>query len=145
MNKAKIRISGDVTRIRHSSEPHIGVACQLATMQWSGAPTRARATKAANAAMKPSSRPISRSSHAIRRPPTIRIAYVTIIHGPIGIHHRSSGSTRVGPRAANAATSATFEGLKMCRPRHRIRYFVAIPSATTPMKISAPWSVHHWP
>src|SRR6266849_6638137 len=59
MNKAKIRISGDVTRIRQSSEPHMGVTCQLATMQWSGAPTSARATKTANAAMNPSSRPIS--------------------------------------------------------------------------------------
>src|SRR6266851_7698601 len=59
MNKAKIRISGEVTRIRQSSEPHMGVTCQLATMQWSGAPTSARATKTANAAMNPSSRPIS--------------------------------------------------------------------------------------
>src|SRR5882672_7161334 len=138
MNRAKISISGDVTRICHSSRPHMGVTCQLATMQWSGTGASARATNTANATMKPSSRPSSRSSHAMRSPPTIRIAYVTIIHGPIGIHHRSSGSVYFGPRTTNAITSATLDGLKMWRPRHRIRYFVAIPSATTPMKIQIP-------
>ena len=95
--------------------------------------------------MKPSTSPSSRSSQAINRPPTIKIAYVTIIHGPIGIHHRSSGSVRVGPSTMKARTRAMLEGLKMCRPRHRIRYFVAIPKATTPMKIQIPWVLHHWP
>ena len=42
-------------------------------------------------------------------------------------------------------TRATLDGLKMCRPRQRIRYFVAIPSATTPTKIQIPWVLHHWP
>jgi hypothetical protein len=33
MNSAKIKISGDVIRTCQSSRPHIGVTCQLATMQ----------------------------------------------------------------------------------------------------------------
>ena len=33
MNSAKIRISGDVARTCQRSRPHIGVTCQLATMQ----------------------------------------------------------------------------------------------------------------
>src|SRR5947209_8089806 len=45
----------------------------------------------------------------------------------------------------NARTRATLEGLKMCRPCQRMRYLDAIPSATTPMKISIPWVLHHWP
>src|SRR5882762_3718705 len=47
MNSAKIRISGDATRICQSSRPHIGVTCQLATMQWSGTGASARAVNAA--------------------------------------------------------------------------------------------------
>ena len=33
----------------------------------------------------------------------------------------------------------------MCRPRHRIRYFDAMETATTPMKIHIPRVLHHWP
>src|SRR6267378_2719968 len=98
MNRAKMRISGDATRICQSSRPHMGVTCQLATIQ-----------------------------------------------GPIGIHQRSSGSVYFGPSTTKARTSATLEGLKMCRPFHRIRYLVAIPRATTPMKIQIPCVLHHWP
>ena len=51
MNRAKIRTSGEVTRIVHSAEPHSGVACQLAIMQWSGTGASASATNAANPSM----------------------------------------------------------------------------------------------
>ena len=51
MKKAKISSSGEVTRICQSCAPHIGVAYQLAIMQWSGTGSRARAANAANAAM----------------------------------------------------------------------------------------------
>ena len=51
MKNAKIKTSGDVTRIFHRSVPQRAVACQLATMQWSGTGARAIATLAAKAAM----------------------------------------------------------------------------------------------
>ena len=51
MKKAKIRTSGEVTRICHRSRPQIAVACQLATRQWSGTGARAIATLIAKAAM----------------------------------------------------------------------------------------------
>src|SRR5450759_1385388 len=46
MNRAKIKTSGEVTRICQSDLPHRGVRCQLATMQWSGTKARAKATRA---------------------------------------------------------------------------------------------------
>src|SRR2546430_11617897 len=63
----------------------------------------------------------------------------------MGIHHRSCGSVYWGPSARNASTRPRLEGLKMCRPRHRIRYFDAMETATTPMKIHIPRVLHHWP
>src|SRR5438270_1154706 len=42
MNSAKISTSGEVKRTCQSSNPHMGVACQLATMQWSGMEASAR-------------------------------------------------------------------------------------------------------
>ena len=70
---------------------------------------------------------------------------MTIIHGPIGIHQRSRGSVYWGPSATKASTRPRLDGLKMCRPRHRIRYFEAMDTATTPMKIQYPRVLHHCP
>ena len=74
MKNAKINTSGEVTRICQSCWPHIGVAYQLAIMQWSGTGIRASATNNAKAAMYPSSSPRSFSSHPMKSPPPIRIA-----------------------------------------------------------------------
>ena len=74
MKNAKINTSGEVTRICQSGCPHIGVAYQLAIMQWSGTGIRASATNNAKAAMYPSSSPRSFSSHPMKSPPPIRIA-----------------------------------------------------------------------
>src|SRR5438270_1852513 len=73
------------------------------------------------------------------------MAYVTIIHGPIGIHQRSWGSVSCGPRITNASTRPRFDGLKMCRPRHLMRYFEAMETTTTPTKTHHPRVLHHWP
>ena len=51
MKNAKISTSGEVTRIWPSWLPQIGVAYQLAIMQWSGMGARDRATNSAKAAM----------------------------------------------------------------------------------------------
>src|SRR6202140_2184698 len=59
MNRAKIRISGDVTRISQSDLPQRGDRCQLATIQWSGTGASAIATKMAKEAMKAISMPRS--------------------------------------------------------------------------------------
>src|SRR5258708_34728236 len=55
MQRAKIRISGEVTRISHSGLPQSDERSQLATMQWSGTGASATATKIAKLAMKATS------------------------------------------------------------------------------------------
>ena len=67
------------------------------------------------------------------------------IQGPSGIHQRSWGSVNCGPSATNATTRPRFDGLKMCLPFQRIRYFEAIERATTPTKIQTPCVLHQSP
>ena len=68
------------------------------------------------------------------------------IQGLVGwIHQRSWGSVYCGPSATNASTSPRLEGLKMCRPRQRIKYLESMEIATTPRKIQIPRRLHHCP
>ena len=74
MNRAKIRTSGEVTRIC----PQIAAAHRGHDASWRpcsgpGAWDSATARNAANAIMKPNTRPSIFSSHAISRPPPTRI------------------------------------------------------------------------
>ena len=61
------------------------------------------------------------------------IASTSTSHGDVGPHQNSSGSVRLLPSTRKKSTSPKFDGLKMCRPRKRIRYLESSETAATPM------------
>ena len=73
------------------------------------------------------------------------IASARTIHHDIGPHQKSSGSTRVRPRARKQTTRPMLDGLKTCWPRHAITYFESNAPAAVPAKIHQPFMLHQSP
>ena len=143
MKKRNTRISGENTRIRHSSESVIGPRCQRAVIAWSVAASTA--IPAANTSQKPIATPIKRSRRRIAKPPaTIRVR-ASASHTDIGPHQKSRGSARDEPRTRKHTTRPKLDGLKTWRPRKRIRYLESSEIAAVPAKIHHPCMLHQSP
>jgi hypothetical protein len=143
MKKRKIRISGEVTSSHQKLQPEIGPRCQRAVME---CPLNASTPiPSANVSQKPPAIRTRRSRDRIARPPTTISAIASASHRDIGPHQKSSGSARPFPRIRKQRTSPKLDGLKMWRPRQRIRCFDRSETAAVAAKIHAPWRLHQSP
>ncbi len=143
MKNRNTRISGENTRIRHSSAPVIGPRCQRAVIAWSV--VASTAMPAAKTTQKLIATPSKWSRRRIAKPPaTIRVS-ASASHTDIGPHQKSRGSARPEPSSRKHATSPKLDGLKTCRPRKRIRYFDSSEIAAVPAKIHHPCRLHQSP
>jgi hypothetical protein len=79
-----------------------------------------------------------RSRDRMVSPPMTIRAMANASQRDIGPHQKSSGSARVSPSTRKQSTSPKFEGLKMWRPRKRIRCFDRSETAAVAAKIQAP-------
>ena len=100
---------------------------------------------AAKASQKPTAIPTRWSRRRMRKPPTTISTSATTSAGDNGPHHSASGSARSAPRSRKQSTRPKFDGLKMCRPRTRIRYFESSATADVPAKIHHPFVLHQSP
>ena len=130
MKKRKTRISGEETRSHQNSAPSIGPTCQAAVIVWPLAASTP--IPAANASQNPTAIPTRWSRRRMRNPPATISPIATTSAGDSGPHHSASGSARSAPRSRKQSTSPKFDGLKMCRPRTRMRYFESSAIADVP-------------
>ena len=143
MKKRKTRISGDETSSHQNSAPSIGPTCHAAVIV---CPLAASTPiPAANASQNPTAIPTRCRRRRMRNPPATMSTSAMTSAGESGPHQSASGSARCAPRSRKQRTRPKFDGLKMCRPRTRIRYFESNATAEVPAKIHHPFVLHQSP